>query len=124
VATQRTKVEPNEVHGESSDTVPTTEPSDLVTQVKVVPLNGEVEVTVSTSFQVNLGNFENKQAFASAKARFSTDTDTRAASDYLWDRVYSSLAPELEQAADLTVHSSKVRGDKEGTFVHLLVSDQ
>lgn len=89
----------------------------------VKPLDNEIEVTVSTSFQVNLGNFENKNTFASAKARFAADADPEGAAAYLWDRVYTSMLPELEQAADLTVHKSNVRGDKDGTFIHLIMAD-
>lgn len=78
---------------------------------------------MSTSFQVNLGNFENKNTFASAKARFAADSDPDGVTEYLWDRVYATIAPELEQAANLTVNKSSVRGDKEGTFIHILVTD-
>lgn len=93
------------------------------TTAVVKPLDNEIEVTVSTSFQVNLGNFENKNTFASAKARFAADADVDEVTEYLWDRVYATLAPELEQASELTVNSSAVRGDKEGTFIHILVTD-
>lgn len=90
---------------------------------EIKPLDGAIEVTVSTSFQVNLGNFENKQTFTSAKGRFSVDADPEGVAEYLWDRVYATVAPELEQAANLTVHKSAVRGDKEGTFIHLIMAD-
>jgi len=123
MAATRSKNRADTVHDESSGTVQEPEPSNLNTTVTVRPLDNEIEVTVSTSFQVNLGNFENKQTFTSAKARFAADTDPEAAAEYLWDRVYTTMAPELEQAANLTVHKSTVRGDKDGTFIHLIMAD-
>lgn len=121
MAAQRTKNRGDELHVESNGTVSDTEQSVLSTTAKITPLDNEVEVVVSSSFQVNLGNFENKSSFASAKARFAADGDEEAQVAYLWDKVYAALAPELEMAASLTVHKSTVRGDKEGTFIHLIV---
>lgn len=95
----------------------------MSTTAEIKPLDGAIEVTVSTAFHVNLGNFENKDAFASAKARFAADADPEQVAQYLWDRVYTSISPELEQAADLTVHKSNVRGEKDGTFIHLIMAE-
>lgn len=113
----------NELHDEGSGVVPAVEPSVLSTTAKVTPLDNEVEIVVSSSFQVNLGNYENKSSFTSAKARFAADGDQEEQIAYLWDRVYAALAPELEMAASLTTLSSGRRSDKEGTFIHLIVSD-
>lgn len=120
---QRKEAVDDEVHSESSGTVPAAQPNSLSTTAVIRPLDNEIEVTVSTAFHVNLGNFENKDAFASAKARFAADDDPEAAATYLWDRVYIAISPELEQAASLTVHESKIRGEKDGTFIHILVTD-
>lgn len=121
MAAQRTKTRGDAVHDESNGAVPDAEPSILSTTAKITPLDNEVEIVVSSSFQVNLGNFENKSSFASTKARFAADGDEEAQVAYLWDKVYAALAPELEMAAALTVHKSTVRGDKDGTFIHLIV---
>lgn len=121
MAAQRSKARGNELHVESNGIVSDTQPSVLNTTATVKPLDNEVEIVVSSSFQVNLGNFENKSSFASTKARFAADGDEEAQIAYLWDKVYAALAPELEMAAALTVHKSTVRGDKEGTFIHLIV---
>lgn len=71
-----------------------------------------------------MGNFENKGMFGSAKGTFAADADVDGVAEYLWNRVYDTLAPELQQAADLTTQTSKIRGEKTGTFIHLLVSDE
>lgn len=121
---QRKEAVGDELHGESSGVVPTAEPSELSTTVDInKPIDGVIEVAVSTSFHVNLGNYESKDAFASAKARFADTGDVELQAAHLWDRVYATIAPELEMAASLTVHASKTRGDKEGTFIHLIVSE-
>ena|SRR5260221_13890584 len=120
---QRKEAVDDAVHSESSGAVPAVEPTILNTVAEIKPLDNAIEVTVSTSFQVNLGNFENKNTFTSAKARFAADADPEGVAEYLWDRVYATVAPELEQAANLTVHKSQVRGDKEGTFIHLIMAD-
>lgn len=78
---------------------------------------------MSTAFQVNLGNYENKSIFGSAKARFAATEEPEKVAEYLWDRVYATISPELEQAANLTVYKSDRRGDKDGTFIHLIMAD-
>lgn len=123
MAAQRSKARGNELHVESNGAVSEAESSELSTTAKITPLGNEVEVVVSTSYQVNLGNYENKTSFASAKARFAADGDQEEQVAHLWDRVYTALAPELEMAASLTTLKSNIRGDKDGTFIHLIVSD-
>ena len=118
MAAKRTTAQPDTVHSESDGTVQ--EPAI----VEIHPVDGLLEITVSTGFQVNLGNFENKTMFGSVKGKFPAESDVDGVGEYLWNRVYDTLAPELQQAADLTTQTSKVRGEKTGTFIHLLVSDE
>jgi hypothetical protein len=118
LAAKRTTAQPDTVHGEGS------EPVQEASVVEIKPVDGLLEITVSTGFQVNLGNFEHKSMFGSAKGKFTVSDKVEDVAEYLWNRVYDTLAPELQQAADLTTQSSKVRGEKTGTFIYLLVSDE
>ena len=118
MAAKRTSTKTDTVHSEGS------EPVQEATVVAIKPIDGKLEITVSTGLQVNLGNFENKSVFGSAKGVFDAEADVDGVAEYLWDRIYATIAPELEQAADLTTLTSTVRGDKAGTFIHLLVSDK
>ena len=76
---------------------------------EVVPIDGGVEVTVSTSFKVNLGNYESKDIFGAAKARFAADADPEEIGAFLFDRVYGAMGLELEQAAMLAPKGSAVK---------------
>lgn len=77
--------------------------------VESVTIDGVVEITVSTGIKANVGNYESKDTFGSIKGRFAEGTDPDAVSDFLFDKLYAVLSPELLLIKDWTSKGSIVR---------------
>ena len=94
------------VHTKSDGAVQ--ESKELPVTVTTMTVDGIVEVTVSTSLKVNLGNYETKDSFGSAKGRFPENTDPGVAGEFLLDFIYGALNDELTLAKDLAPKTSAV----------------
>lgn len=78
------------------------------TVIESVTVDGILEVTVSSSFKVNLGNYESKDCFASVKGKFSESTSPTTAGEFLFDHVYAVLNDELNAAKELAPKNSSI----------------
>lgn len=107
MAAQRNSNRGDEVYGESATALPESS-SVAPTTITSRTVDGTVEVTVSTTLKVNLGNYESKDIFGSAKGRFAEDTSPESAGEFLLDFIYGAVNDELAVAKELAPNSSAV----------------
>lgn len=107
MAAQRNKAVGNDLHNEG---VPAVSESPTVVPVTLnsVTVDGIVEVTLSTTIKVNLGNYESKDIFGSAKARFHEGKSPEEAGEFLLDFIYGAANDELVGAKELAPKGSAV----------------
>ncbi len=64
---------------------------------EIRPLDGTLEVTVTSLIKINYGNYgEGNHAFAAVKGIFDADLDPDELGRYLDEKVFSLIAPQLE----------------------------
>lgn len=103
---------------EQSEITPVVQEHDVTREIR--PLNGTLEVTVTTLFKVNFGikgNYgEGTQAFAAVKGVFDADLDPDELGRYLDEKVFSLIAPQLEV--------SKTYADNKSFIHHIPIGDE
>lgn len=87
------------------------EPAVDVTEVErsFLPLDGKLECTVSSKFNVNYGDYEKHEIFACAKGMFDSEADPDKVAEYMDERVFSLMAPQIKAAQDFAIRESFAR---------------
>lgn len=101
MAAQRNSTVGDAVQSESRTVIQESVPS-----VESVTIDGVLEITVSTSVKVNVGNYESKDTFGSVKGRFKEGTSADDVSVFLFNRLYATLSEELDYLKGLAIDNS------------------
>ncbi len=91
----------------ASDTEAAVVENDVVHSV--LPIDGVLEYTVTSTLKINYGDYENHAAFACVKGRYSPEQDIDAVAADMDERVFSLMNPQLEAALPLSIKESFVR---------------
>lgn len=87
-------------------TTPVVESAD--TTREVVPVDGKLEMTVTSNYKINYGDFEAHHAFAAVKGTFEADLDEDEIGAYLDGKLFSLLKPQIVAAKEFSIDSSFV----------------
>jgi len=74
-----------------------------------LPLDGTLECTVTSQFKVNYGDYEAHHVFAAAKGTFDAQADPDKVAEYMDERVFSLMAPQIKAAQEFAIRESFVR---------------
>jgi len=102
MAAQRRKNDGDTVHTESPTVV-----QDSAT-VTVTPIDGVLEVSLTTGYTVNIGDFNNKSVKGSVAGRFSTQVDIEDVAAYLNEKLYTVIQDEMLTAKALAPAQSYI----------------
>lgn len=81
-----------------------------------------MEVVVSRSLKVNMGNYESADSFVSAKLSVPTDTDLEKLSEQFSDIIDTLQAPDLTLFKSLTtVPEPNAKTKQAGSIAHRLI---
>lgn len=75
---------------------------------EVAPVDGKLEMTVTSMYKVNYGDYEAHHLFAAVKGTFEADLDEDEIGEYLDGKLFSLMKPQLVAAKELSIEESFV----------------
>lgn len=87
-------------------TTPVVESSD--TTREVTPVDGKLEMTVTSQYKVNYGDYEAHHLFAAVKGTFEADLDEDKIGEYLDGKLFSLMKPQIVSAKEFSIDTSFV----------------
>lgn len=78
------------------------------TKREVVPVDGKLEMTVTSQYKINYGDYEAHHAFAAVKGTFEADLDEDEIGVYLDGKLFSLMKPQIVAAKEFAIDSSFV----------------
>lgn len=76
------------------------------TKREVVPVDGKLEMTVTSMYKVNYGDYEAHHLFAAVKGTFEADLDEDEIGAYLDGKLFSLMKPQIVSAKDFCIDTS------------------
>lgn len=75
---------------------------------EVAPVDGKLEMTVTSQYKVNYGDYEAHHLFAAVKGTFEVDLDEDEIGEYLDGKLFSLMKPQLVAAKEFGIDTSFV----------------